>query len=160
MAVSTVGWTHEDRRIQLRTLLLAPIVFLFVLFLTAGGPATDTAIKLSLAAAVVAFTDLVEEEIISVRRVEVDESGVVFCYPLHRERTSWKELSPSRNPPKNGMWGLIRPRTESRGSRGYRITVEQSRAILSHPACPEWPLDPGLRTSLGLGNRDARVSLS
>ena len=78
-----------------------------------------------------------------VRGIDVEEDGISFRYLFHSEYGSWSDLAPSPFAIKHGEWYLARRNPGSHSNhrvRGYRLTIEQARAVLSFPACPKWTL--------------------
>jgi hypothetical protein len=151
--VPTRGLTAVDVRVLWFVLIFAVPGLFIVLFLTVGGPTHNLLPKLALWAGLLFLIWAIMEGSISVRRVEVTESGVLVSYLFDRRRSAWTELAPSQQLARRGLWVLYSgPPTASTGrSRRYFVTVEQARAILSHPARPgDWVLAPAIRESLGL----------
>jgi hypothetical protein len=155
IVVPTRGITAVDRRILTFILLFAPFALLITLFLTPGGPSVNLFPKLGLWAGLLVLIGLLMTASISVRRVDVDQSGITVRYLFDKRRATWAALTPSPHPPRKGMWSLYsRPTATGVGkARRYIVTVEQARAILSHPSRPvDWVIPPAVRTGLGLAS--------
>ena len=149
LTIPTRFLTYWDIQVQAIVLLCAPVDALYILVLTTGGPAQNFHAKLALFIGVVVCTDLLLEGITSVRRVDIDQTGVTFRYLFHKERGTWEVLTPATQLPSHGTWFIIR--ATKRGSRrGHRVTVAQGKAILEFPSAPKWAVDRGILSSLGL----------
>jgi hypothetical protein len=150
--VSTGGLTKVDWMIQGVILCSFPVAALFIVFLSGPKPPLDVAPRLSGIVVMLAVLDLLIEEIVSVRQIRLDSSGVTFRFRLHSEHRSWSDLRPSKLVPMHGDWGVT---SDSRGGkrtvfRGYRLTLAQAQALLRHPNCPPWDLPEPVREGLGL----------
>jgi hypothetical protein len=132
-------------------LISLPFDVLFIIFLTPGGPSHYLPVKLAILAGCIVTGELFLLSAGSVRRVDVDSSGVTFWYILAKERGMWIDFRPGRFPPKEGMWHVVRT-TKSGRQRGHTITLEQARAILAHPSRPRWDFAPGVAEALGMTN--------
>lgn len=146
------GLAWADWMVLLVLAILFPIAVGMLYFLAVGGFPGGLAGALLAAGAAVVATFLVVEDRISVRRIEFDPSGITFYYPFHRERVPWTAVTPREWPVNHGSWWLVRTST-LRGRptiRGYRLTIEQARAVLNYPSCPKWNLSVGVARSLGL----------
>jgi hypothetical protein len=150
VVVGVRGLTYNDLQVQASVLITGPLIFLFVLFLTVGGPADGTALKLAVAALAVVVTEVLLEGTTSVRRVEVSPAGVRFRYIFHTERASWTDLSPTLLPAEHGMWQVVRFAGKGGRLRAYRITTDMARAILRFPARPRWDIPLEVWQSMGL----------
>jgi hypothetical protein len=148
-SVSAGGLTHADRQILGVTLASAPIVFLLIAGLTLGGPSHDITIKVTISATVVTAGLLICENLVSVRRVDIDSAGVTFRYLMHSEHGNWEQLEPSGRPPRNGMWVIIQNPVSGSRVRGHWITVQQAEAIVHYPSHPQWKLSEAERSELG-----------
>jgi hypothetical protein len=156
VSVQTAGWTWFDQTLQLTILAVSPVLILMLVFLPQPPYPTDFVQRIIAALVILAIADFSGEEIVSVRRVDIDSEGVAFNYPLHCEKGAWADLFPGPNPPQHGSWFV--GRTRRRGGRvltprAHRITLEQARAILSHPSCPKWDLEPAVESVLRLTSR-------
>jgi hypothetical protein len=94
--------------------------------------------------------DLLGEEIVYVRRVEISEFGVAFVFWFHNERGRWDQLFPSNTPVWFHSFAIMRSRGEGRRPRAYNVTVEQAKAIIADPHAANWKLTPVAAHSLGL----------
>jgi hypothetical protein len=151
VVVRTDGLTYWDRKVLKIALILSPLMFLGIVFGTAGGVGYDTWGKVTLAVGAIAFACLMPPELTSVRRVTLDDSGVIFRFLFHKERAAWAELKPSGPPALHDLWAVLREQPKYRvNPRAFTITVKQARAIMAHPNCPKWDLSPEVRQSLGL----------
>ncbi len=152
LSVRTNGWTWFDRTWQLTVLAVSPLVIIMLAFLAQPPYPADFIPRLIGGVIILAFADILIEEIVSVRGVEIDREGVTFHYLFHRERGAWTDLFPDPSPPQHGSWfiGRLRHRRSQKTVRGHRVTLEQARAILTYPACPEWSLVPSVESSLGV----------
>lgn len=150
--IKTLGWTWMDRMIQIVILCLFPIGIYFVIVISGLRSPADVIPRLVGIIAVLSVLDLLAESITSVRQVEIRPDGVVFSFLLHRERRAWAELEPSTVPPEHGGWYVLsHSRNGKRTSqRGFRLTLEQARALLTYPASPKWTLIPSVALSLGI----------
>jgi hypothetical protein len=149
VSVPTGRLTYYDRRTQLALVIIAPVDALLIIGLTIGGPTHDTLLKVVLFMLTLIAYELIVEEIISVRRVDIDSSGVTFRYLMHKERGSWADLGPSQSPVTHGMWEIVRVK-KSGARRGHLVTLAQAQAILRSDCRPHWDFRPGVAESLGL----------
>jgi hypothetical protein len=94
--------------------------------------------------------DLLGEELTSVRRVEISDSGVAFVFWFHTERGRWDQLFPSNTPVWFHSFAIMKSRGDGRRPRAFNVTVEQAKAIIAHPRAKDWKLDPAAARSLGL----------
>jgi hypothetical protein len=147
----TRGLTWYDWMIQVVVFCLFPVGVLFVILLSGPPLPTDVIPRLVGVVIFLAGLDLFAEGVTSVRRVELRRDDITFRFLFHSERRKWQNLEPGPEVPKhNGWWILSRYRSGRQWSpRGYRITFEQARAILSHPSCPKWEIPPTIRDGLG-----------
>lgn len=152
VVLKTVGWTWLDRVWQLIVIAAFPVAVLFIIYLSGPRPPTDVVPRLIGIIVFLAVVDLFVEAIVSVREIRVDSNGVTFGFIFHSEHRDWRDLEPSRQLPGHGGWGVISRRRGNRSSRqrGYSLTIEQSRVLLSYPSCPKWELSPSIREGLGL----------
>jgi hypothetical protein len=149
VTVHAHGLTSSDLRSQLAIAIGAVITLFLILFATAGGPSSNTTLKIGLWLGVVLAGELVIEGSTSVRRIDIDHMGVDFRFLFHNERVGWSNLSPSGVPAQHQMWQVTRAARGRGGIRAYRVTVEMARAILEHPARPSnWQLSPDEEKSL------------
>jgi len=148
VSVRAGGFTYADGRVQIGLLIIAPVAALFMFGLTAGGPTYETLPKAVVFIAILVTYELFVEGSISVRRVDVDASGVTFRYLFNREHGTWADLRPGRSPARKGMWVVVRVTKRGR-RRGHWITLAQAEAILRHPSRPQWDFLPGVAESLG-----------
>jgi len=151
VSVPTGGLTFYDRRTQLVLIILAPVAALLIIGLTIGGPTHDTLLKVVIFVLTLIAYELIVEEIISVRRVDIDSSGVTFRYVMHKEHGSWDDLRPSRSPVTHEMWEIVRVK-KSGTRRGHLVTLAQAQAILHSKFRPHWDFRPGVAESLGLAS--------
>ena len=149
VSVAAHGFTHADKTIQLAVLLAFPVSALLILFLTSGGPSHDTIIKVALLAGIVVGGDLLGESMVSVRRVDIDVSGVTFRYIFHSERGEWDTLEPGAEPARDQMWTVVRIKRSSSRYRGHWLTIDQALAILRYPGRPQWKVSDSIARSLG-----------
>jgi hypothetical protein len=151
--------TFFDRVLLAAMLGLFPLLASEFYFLAIGGFPGGLRGSLIVAAAISAFVYGLAESRISVRRVDISESGISFRYLFHSEYGSWSDLGPSPSfPVWHGMWQIQRRQTPTRLKpplRGHLITVEQLRAVLTYPGCPHWALPESVERELRQG--DARV---
>ncbi len=104
--------------------------------------------------------DFTAEALGSVRKVTLDAEGIRFDYLLHTERGRWADMRPGADAPVHGMWYLLRNlHNNSRllPERSHQITLERARAILSFPACPDWPIPEATLAQIGI-RRNGAVS--
>lgn len=89
----------------------------------------------------------------SVTRLELTDSKVVFHKPLNALSVSWEWMVPPQH--RYGLGEIAMP-FHPRGEPGSESWVFLSRAqmmaLLAHPKCPKWDLDPAVRSSLGLSS--------
>jgi hypothetical protein len=150
VVVRTRGLSASDRRVLRLSLSCSPVVLL-LMFLELPPFPQDLPQKLGSAVGVVAAAILLTEGLTSVRQVDIDERGVRFQYPFHKEFGSWEKLSYYPTYLEPNVWVISRARQGRRVSvRGHRVTKDQARAIVSYPSCPKWNLSPEVRQSLGL----------
>lgn len=150
LVVKTHGWTWLDRTWQLFVIAMFPIAVAFIVFLSGRPPTIDLIPRFLGIVVFLACVDLLVEAIISVRQVRITPGGVTFRFIFHSEHRSWKELEPSRDPPRHGGWGLVSRYRNGRPARqrGYPLTIDQARAVLSNPNCPRWELPSSIREGL------------
>lgn len=149
ISIRTRGTTWVDRQAFLASLIVAPVMALVLIGLTPGGPAHDTLLKVEVFVGLFAGYQLFVVNAYSLRRVDLDASGVTFHYIITKERGAWADLRPSRFPAKHGIWTVVRI-TRRGFRRGHIVTVEQAQAILRHPSRPHWDLSHAVAASLGL----------
>jgi hypothetical protein len=163
LSVRTQGLTWLDKIMQLIVLALSPVVVFMVIVSSPPPHPTDFVPSLIVAILLLGAADLYGESIVSVRRIDIDSTGVSFHYLFHVERGAWLDLTPGPTPPAHGMWCLLRRRHAGVlfrrvPVRSHQITLEQARVTLSFPACPHWDLPPEVSRQLGVP--PARASLS
>src|SRR5208282_2050247 len=140
VSVPTGGWTWFDRSAQLTVLVLLPLGIVMLAVISGPRYPVDFLPRALIAVIILVAVDVAYEGYLSVRRVDIDSRGVTFRYLFHSEFGFWYALGPSPRPPSHDMWAILRIRLTkgTRSIRGHWVTLEQARAILSHPACPEW----------------------
>jgi hypothetical protein len=152
IVVRTKGMTAADWIIQAAILISIPVAVLFVIYLSGPKPPVDVEPRFVGIVIMLAALDLLFEEIVSVRQVRLDQSGVTFRFLVHSERRSWRDLRPSMLVPKRGDWGVTSNSRDGKPTifRGYRLTLPQAQALIRHPSCPAWELPEPVRRWLGL----------
>ncbi len=161
--VQTRGWTWIGKIMFLISVLFFPVYVLAFNYLTIGGFVGGLPGSMIAAAAASTTTYLLGLSSASVRSIEVSPAGVAFHYLFNTERGDWADLRPSSFPPNRGCWFIMRRRPSSQflPVRGHRLTLEQSRAILTYPTCPRWVLPDGVERWIGLdqGSFSSRESI-
>jgi hypothetical protein len=149
IAIRTNGTTWLDRMIQVVILCLFPLGVILVIVVSGPKPPSDVVPRLIGILAVLVALDLMAESVTSVRRVEIGPEGVRFSFLFHHEVRIWTELEPSRTSPEHGGWYIVSRSRNGRSvsRRGYRLTIEQARALLTYPACPKWNLPSSVASS-------------
>ncbi len=146
--VRAEGLTSNDLRMQLVVAVMTPVALTAIVFLTIGGPSTNTSVKVGIAVTVLAACELLLEGGTSVRGVTVSSSGVSFKFPFHTDRLAWSEVAPSGVPVHREMWQVMRTASSGRRPRSYHLTKGMTLAILRHPSRPEWTFTPDEQASL------------
>ena len=157
IVVRTGGLTETDLALLAAGVITAPVMFLMLAYLPQadsfrdGLPVNWTGVLASVG--IVAAIMMFQDDQIQVRRVEVDPEGVDFRFTIHSTYCRWSELFPSSRPPQAGIWAAESRKTGVLGGRWFRLTLDQSRALLNHPACPKWNLSPEVLSGLGMSER-------
>ncbi|MGB6442332.1 MAG: hypothetical protein WBF81_03455 [Thermoplasmata archaeon] len=141
-----------DRTLLAVFLAIYPIAVLFGTFL-AGSRTTSSVVPNIIVLGIgFACLYLVAEELMAVRRIELGPSGVGFRFFIHTEHRLWTDLEPSRVAVEHQGWYVLSRYNNGKrvSQRGYRLSVEQARALLTYPACPEWTLPSSVASSLGI----------
>lgn len=153
LTVVTRGWPWFDRAAVLTMVGFFPVLTGMFYFLAIGGFPDGVVGSIVAAAGVCGSVFLLFEAMTHVRSIEITEAGVTFRYPFHSEYGAWGDLAPGPFPVSHGEWAIVRRRAgklRAGQERGHRVTVEQARVLLSHPACPRWALpEPVCRQLLG-----------
>ena len=152
IAVPTRGLTWVD---LLRLTLFLPLLVIVGLgawsaFASRGIESQAVATAIGLGWLLGLYTLVVSRS--SVRAVSVGPSGVNFSFPFREEYVPWEDLRPSRRPLHHSLWGVLRvvnPGEDKRRFRPYVLTLEQSQAVLAHPARPRWDIPEAVARSLG-----------
>jgi hypothetical protein len=153
ISVRTHGMTWWEKTWQIAVLASSPVVILMGTVVSQPPFPTDFVPRLIGVIVLIGAVDLLFEELVSVRRVDIDATGVTFHYLFHRERGIWLDLSPDLAPPSHGTW-CLRRRRPAKGlfrhvpSRTHQITFEQARAVLSYPRRPRWDIDPEVLSAI------------
>ncbi len=152
ITIKTTGLTWLDKLYQILIICAFPVGVLFVIYLSGPRPPVNVPLQLAEVVVVLAVVDFALEEITSVRRITMDSEGVRFRFLIHTEVRQWGDLQPGTESPEHSGWWVVSRRREGKPSRqrGYRITLPQARAMLSHPSCPKWELKPAVRAALGV----------
>lgn len=151
--IKTIGWTWLDKMIQVVTVLLFPVGVLFVIYLSGPKPPADLLPRLLGIVVFLLGLDVFAESMSSVRQVRVDSTGVTFRYLFHSTHRDWPDLAPSNLVPQHGGWGVVSRYHNGRRvrlQRGYALTIEQARALVTHPNCPKWHLSEAIKQGLGV----------
>ena len=150
--IETKGWTWMDRVKLAIFLCLYPVIVLFGAFIDRVEGMSGLTQSAVVVGGGLLLLFLVSEEITSVRRIELTSTGVTFRFPFHSEYRSWSDLEPAQVPASHGLWyAQSRFRNGKPASqRSFRLTLEQAKGILSHPACTKWKLQSQVASSLGV----------
>lgn len=147
VSIKTHGLTSLDKSFQVMVLAISP--FAIILATVLSGPAYPSEFipRLIVVIVLLICTDLGVEAILSVRRVDIDSTGVTFRYLFNTEHGSWSDISPGEKPPWRETWYVRRRRSRGRiigraPFRAHNITLEQAHAILAYPSRPAWNVDP------------------
>ncbi len=146
--------------IQVVILVLFPVGLLMVTALSGPRFPNDFLQRVIVIAAFLLGLDFTAEALGSLRKVTLDAEGIRFEYLLHKEQGRWADLRPGAEAPVHGMWYLLRNlHNNSRllPERSHQITLEQARAVLSFPACPDWPIPDETLAQIG-ARRNGAVS--
>jgi hypothetical protein len=148
--------TWWDKTWQIAVLASSTLVILMGTVVSQPPFPSDFVPRLIVVIILIGAVDFLFEELVSVRRVDIDTTGVTFHYLFHRERGVWLDLSPDAAPPSHGTW-CLRRRRPAKGLlrripvRAHQITLEQARAVFSYPRRPRWDIDPEvLRATSGV----------
>lgn len=87
---------------------------------------------------------------LSTTRVRVSDDGVTFRTPASSVSVPWEALEPPVRPAVFGEVAFLPGPGAPAVSGGLRVTVEQARAILLHPAHPPWDVATPVLRSLRL----------
>jgi hypothetical protein len=157
LSIATRGLTWFDWVWQATVLALSPLVILMGTVLSWPPYPIDFYPRLCVMVGIIVVSDLIVEDRVSVRRVDIDKEGMTFHYLFHSEHAAWNELSPADVPVEHGAWFIQRYRRRAGRAppRGYRVTLEQARAILSYPGRPSWDIPPDVSRSLNLDMKAA-----
>lgn len=91
----------------------------------------------------------------SVTELELRDDCIVFHKPLNPLTVTWEWLAPPKHRSAIGeIAAPFHPRGESGSVSWVFLTRAQMLALLAHPKCPKWDLDPAVRSSLGLRSAD------
>jgi hypothetical protein len=152
--VRTGGFTKNDLALLAAGAISAPIIFVMFVFLPIGGGLPDNWMGITVSVAFVAAIMMFGDELVQVRRVEIGAQGVSFRFSIHTSFCRWAELFPYPGPPRAGVWAVESRKPGILRGRWFRLTLDQSRALLSHPACPKWNLSPEVLFRLGMSERN------
>ncbi len=156
--VPTPDWKATARRMPLilaAVVLVAGIIPLLAIGATTpGGWSSVAPIALFLAVflgmyiAVIAYVSYST----AVRAIAATSAGVIVKRGRGETRIPWAEIQPSiTRPERSGKYTfeyLVPARGSMRGFLG--LTVDQSRAVLTHPSAPAWNVPPALAAAVGL----------
>jgi hypothetical protein len=152
--IPTRGLTAGDCIQQ--AIFLGVGILAFLLVWSLSWPPRDAYMHVLTTSAVILWilaVDIALANRTSVRRVEIEPSGVTFSFLFHRERVAWSDLSASRSRPILGGWWVqrvIAGRDGQTRARAYYLTREQTAAILSYPSRPRWTISEPVARSLGV----------
>ena len=152
LTVETRGLSWLDISFQILIVCAFPVAVLFVIYLSGPRPPANVLPELVEIVVFLIILDFALEEMSSVRRITLDAQGVQFRFIIHTEVRKWEDLEPGKSPPEHHGWWLVSRLRNGKPARqrGYRITIDQARAILGYPSCPEWELSPTVLRRLGL----------
>lgn len=85
-----------------------------------------------------------------VRTVEIFQNQVVFTLGTSHVTVNWSDLVPPRSPFLFGITFKYRAGGRIQEQTALFVTRDQARAILEHPRCPRFSMDPQIWQSLGL----------
>jgi hypothetical protein len=95
-----------------------------------------------------------------IREVRISRVGVTFVLGRESIAVPWATLQPPKHRLFFGDIGFFFPKelgprfAKKDSERGaVAVTRRQALAILSHPGCPAWPINPKIRRSLGMTPR-------
>lgn len=155
VSVKTRGLSALDRQLLIATAVGAVIGYPLVAFAVVHATTATLGARLLIFTAVLGCASLGVSNLQCIRRVDVDDGGVTLRYVVRRVRVPWPDFAPPGPNRYAKAYGgifvrriLRRPAGEVR--RGHFVTRDQARAILTHPNCPRWDLEPSLREFLGL----------
>ncbi len=86
--------------------------------------------------------------IAAVRWVEFSKDGVTFAVGLRNKKVAWHDLVPPDSPVSFGIRFRYKFNGKVQQSDTLPVTRELACAILSHPQCPHWEMDPKIWKSL------------
>jgi hypothetical protein len=139
------------RGVGLVLIALLLLLFLFPLALSDGGAGFLLAlIEFPLLIGVFAAV-FIGQGRMEAQAVAAVRSGVLVRRRRGELRVPWGQLQPGLMRPMRGMFlfQYVVPGQQT-GTAGFRVTVEQARAILQSPYAPAWVLSPQVASGLGV----------
>jgi hypothetical protein len=91
--------------------------------------------------------DLVLEEYLSNRWIEISPNGITAVYKFHQTFAPWNKLTPL-NGGRLGQSGFLFERGGGRRTQ-LVLTYEQLRAVVASPYAPKWVFPPKVAAHLG-----------
>ncbi|MCI4373792.1 MAG: hypothetical protein L3K02_09170, partial [Thermoplasmata archaeon] len=126
-------------------------VFLLPSLLTPGGPGLFPLVVFLPLFVVLVLVFGSAQSRQEARAVAAVRSGVILQRRRSELRVPWGQLQPGLIRPRAGMYlfQYILPGQQA-GVGGFRVSVEQARAIIRSPFAPAWALSPFVAAGLGL----------
>lgn len=90
--------------------------------------------------------------LIFTRSVDVSAEGVDFIFSRRTLHVRWPDLVPPEGPPFMGVVFQYKHEGAVMERDNLLVNLAQAKAILTHPRCPRFALDPKLRASVGLAS--------
>jgi hypothetical protein len=139
------GWTFA-RAFTISMLVLAGLI-LVVHSLEFGIRADGWTLGAFLLAGACGIGILAQQANIA-RRIELSQHGI-RVFALWQERfVPWTNFAGFPYPPSFGVETLVLKAPQKGWVGAYNLTLEQARAILAYPACPQLDLAPNVRDGL------------
>jgi hypothetical protein len=90
--------------------------------------------------------------LVLIRSVAVSAEGVDFIFSRRTLHVRWPDLVPPEGPPFLGVVFQYKRDGVVMERDNLAVNLAQAKAILTHPRCPRFALDPKLRASVGLAS--------
>jgi hypothetical protein len=90
--------------------------------------------------------------LVLIRTVTVATDGVDFIFSRRTLHVRWPDLVPPEGPPFMGVVFQYKRDGVVMERDNLAVDLAQAKAILTHPRCPRFALDPKLRASVGLAS--------
>lgn len=123
---------------ELLRLFFSELFFVVILGLQPNPP-LNAAERALIVSAFMVGGDLLLIAATWVRKVVIDDQGVVFVFMFHKDSVNWAALGPAPTQPTKTGWAVRRVVGDK---RAYRLTLPQARAIVRQPAARAWDLPP------------------